>query len=226
MYVPTEIIGEIVKYLPYEQYMDMRLILREHPETIIPTLFNNNVKRCVDVTILKHLWKIGATDLFTRIAVYTPKARFICPKFAYEYASKNDCSKHTLKKLETIISKDLTTACLYAHFCKKGVFPEGEAVIVENPSAAAMYARFTGRMFNLAEMRCHEDSNYAKEYVNSYYYMSSIGLQSYIYSCYVKGGKMKKFKARCSYKLKYFKELMREIKNDIVFISHENMERQ
>jgi hypothetical protein len=223
MYVPTEIIGEIVKYLPYEQYMDMRLILREHPETIIPTLFNNDVKRCVDVTILKHLWKIGAIDLFTRIAVYSPKARFICPKFAYQYASSNDCSKHTLKKLETIISKDITMSCLYAHLCKKGVFPEGEATIVENPGAAAMYARFTGRMFNLAEMRCHEDKKYAREYVNSYYYLSSIGLQSYIYSCYIKGGKLKKFKARCSYKLKYCKELFSDIKYDIkgIFVKND-----
>lgn len=137
--IPAEIICEIIEYLPYKLYMDLRLVFREHPETIIPKIYTaGEYPTITDISTMEHLYRIGALYLFNRTCEYQLGAGHICPEFAYKTLMHDN--KVDVEKLEDIISTDAQYSYLYAKMNGKR-FRKGEMTTLTNPYYAGKYSK-------------------------------------------------------------------------------------
>jgi hypothetical protein len=136
--IPVEIVREIIEYLPYKLYMSLRLIFREHPETIIPKIYTaGEYPTITDISIMEHLYRIGALYLFNRTCQFKLGVGHICPEFAYK-TLMND-NKVDVEKLEDIISTNAQYSYLYAKMNGKR-FRKGEMATLTNPYYAGKYS--------------------------------------------------------------------------------------
>jgi hypothetical protein len=215
--LPSEIVREIIKYLPLCQYLETRTVFRDHPETIIQDLYKTRVRFSDDIMVLKHLQDIGAHKRLYRFSSVTYEIGLVISGVAYQLIhDRIETDPEHIKLLEISISKNSYYSSHYAYWVKRGIFVEGERSIASDPYNAGIYTQKFKKELPFAEKRAYSNPEYAEKYVATRYRDDSITEQSHIYSKYISDKKNDQIIARNRYGIKARGELVNKKITDTI----------